>query len=83
EQNGKELKTIDLEASDELSRTIEIKEPLSIENENGLALYMVVENDMGLKVKKLFWYMLGESDEVSMPAIAVLDQNNNALFLDY
>ncbi len=81
EQNGKVLKTIDLEACDEMSRTIEIKEPLSIEDDNGLSISIVVENEMGLKVKKLFWYMT-EGNE-NTPALQVLDQNDNALFLDY
>ena len=81
EQNGKVLKTIDLEVS-QYGSTIELNEKLSIASDEGLSISIGVENSLGLKVQRLFWYMSAQEESAIVPAVRILDENNNLIYAE-
>ena len=81
EQNKTEVKRIAADLSGE-TVSFNVSGSYELSGTDGLEISLLVKNDMGLSVKRVLWYHVGEQKESDTPGLSVLAEDGTVLFAD-
>ena len=81
ERNGTEVKRIALGLSEE-PQTVDVSGSYEASSSDNFSIFLVVKNDLGLSVKMLIRYYIGDGPAAEESAVSVINADGTVLFAD-